>query len=161
MAESLKIITHPDPRLRKMSTEINPKELTTKEFKKLIADMKLTMIEKDGVGLAAPQIGHNIRLITINTEEGPICLVNPKITKRSWARETCEEGCLSLPNIFHKISRHKKINCKFTTELNKQATIEAEGLIARGLQHEIDHLDGILFIDHIEAKKPASKKKSE
>lgn len=159
MADILNIITHPDPRLRKMSTDIETKDLGSKELKKLIADMKRTMIEKDGVGLAAPQVGHNIRLITINTEQGAICLINPKITKRSWAKETQEEGCLSLPDVFHKISRHKKICCKFTTELNKQGIIEAEGLIARGLQHEIDHLDGILFIDHLEAKKSATKKK--
>lgn len=159
MADILNIITHPDPRLRKMSTEVDVKDLNSKELKKLIADMKRTMIEKDGVGLAAPQIGQNIRLITINTDQGPICMINPKITKRSWAKETQEEGCLSLPDVFHKISRHKKVCCKFITELNKQGIVEAEGLIARGLQHEIDHLDGILFIDHLASKQPDTKKK--
>ncbi len=159
MPDLLNILTHPDPRLRKMSAEVEIKDLSSKELKKLIADMKHTMIKKDGVGLAAPQVGHNIRLITINTDQGPICLINPKITKRSWARETQEEGCLSLPDVFHKISRHKKVCCKFTTELNKQGIIEAEGLIARGLQHEIDHLDGVLFIDYLDPKKSTAKKK--
>jgi peptide deformylase len=127
--------------------------LTGKEMQKLIRDMKLTMIKKDGVGLAAPQVGKNIRMIIINLPDEPLCLINPVITKKSWAKETAEEGCLSLPGIFDQVSRHKKVCCHYISEWNEKKLIEAEDLMARVLQHEIDHLDGILFIDRVKTKK--------
>ncbi|NTU98808.1 peptide deformylase [Candidatus Falkowbacteria bacterium] len=150
MPKILKILTNPDPILRNMSVDVDLKIIATQEFKQLVEDMKKTMVEKDGVGLAAPQVGQNIRLIVVNTERGPLCLINPRLTKKSFAKEVAEEGCFSLPNLFGEVKRHKKVTCKFITENNKQGVIEASGLIARGLQHEIDHLDGILFIDRLE-----------
>jgi len=147
MPKILKIIINPDPVLRKKSADISLKQINSKAFKNLMADISQTMLKKDGVGLAAPQIGKNIRLISVNTKDGPISLINPKITKKSLLKEWGEEGCLSVPDTYGEVRRHKKINCEFIDCDKNKKTIEAEGLMARIIQHEIDHLDGILFID--------------
>ena len=141
----LPIIINPNPILRKKSVEI--KEIQAKQFQQLCLDMGKTMQKKDGVGLAAPQIGKNIRLVVINTKDGHVCMINPKITKKSWIKEWSEEGCLSVPGIFGKVKRHKKINCKYIDKNSKEVKIIAHGLMARVIQHEVDHLDGVLFID--------------
>jgi len=143
----LKIITQPNPILRKKSSEINLNEIKSREFKRLFSAMAKTMLKTDGVGLAAPQIGRNIRLAVINSKDGVICLINPKITKKSWARELGEEGCLSIPGVFGKVKRHKKITLRFYNQDEKKIKLTAQGLMARVMQHEINHLDGILFID--------------
>lgn len=147
MPKILKIKTNPDPSLRQRSVEITPDKISSKHFTALGADMALTMLKKDGVGLAAPQIGKNIRLICVNTKEGPVLMINPKITKRSFLKEWGEEGCLSVPDIFGLVKRSKKIRCQFINTDGKKCTIDAGGLMARVVQHEVDHLDGILFID--------------
>ena len=145
MSRLLPIIINPNPILRKKSVEI--KQIQAKQFQQLCLDMGRTMKEKDGVGLAAPQIGKNNRLIVINTKDGHVCMINPEITKKSWAKEWGEEGCLSVPDVFGQVKRHKKINCKYLNKNGKEIKIIAQGLMARVIQHEIDHLDGILFID--------------
>jgi peptide deformylase len=150
MANILEIKTDPDPLLRKISPPIDKDTLSRKDFKQLCEDMSKTMQEKDGIGLAAPQIGRNIRMIVVNGNNGPFCLINPEITKRSFAKTWAEEGCLSLPGIFGEVQRHKKINCIYLDENGKKQKIQATDLTARILQHEIDHLDGILFIDKAE-----------
>lgn len=121
--------------------------LESAEFKQLLKDMTLTMLEKDGVGLAAPQIGKTIKLAIIKTKDGPIAFINPEIIKKSWAKEWGEEGCLSVPNVFGLVRRHKKISCRYQDKQGKKKVIETKGIMARILQHEIDHLEGILFID--------------
>jgi len=113
----------------------------------LAEDLEETMIKKEGIGLAAPQVGENIRLIVINTKKGPILMFNPKIMKKSWLKEWGEEGCLSVPLVFGDVNRHKKITCVFCNRKGAKEKINASGLLARVIQHEIDHLDGILFID--------------
>lgn len=147
MAKILTIITDPNPILRKRSAELALGKIKTKELKELCADMALTMIKKDGVGLAAPQIGKNIRVITVNTKDGAICLINPEITKASWLKEWGAEGCLSVPGVFGQVRRHKKVDCSYLNKDGKKEFMSASGLLARVLQHEIDHLDGILFTD--------------
>jgi len=149
MPKILNIIINPNPILRKKSTKINLNKINSNEIKKICADMTETMIKKDGVGLAAPQIGKNIRLIVVNINAKPTCMINPIITKKSWAKEYEEEGCLSLPNIFGKVKRHKKIKCLYYDYNGKKQAISVEKLTARIIQHEIDHLDGILFIDYL------------
>lgn len=161
MSTSLKIITNPNSILRKKSIEIKKGDITSGKIKKLCLNMAKTMLNKDGVGLAAPQIGKNIRLCVVNTKEGSICLINPKITKKSWAREWGEEGCLSIPDIFGEVRRHKKIICKYFDNKGKEIKISAEGLLARVIQHEIDHLDGILFIDKARGVKKVENYKPE
>lgn len=109
--------------------------------------MAKTMLKTDGVGLAAPQIGKNIRLAVINSKDGIFCLINPKLTRRSWTSESAEEGCLSIPGVFGKVKRHKKISLTYYNQEGKKSKLTASGMMARVIQHEIDHLDGILFID--------------
>ncbi|MBI2459278.1 MAG: peptide deformylase [Parcubacteria group bacterium] len=143
----LKIITRPNPILRKKSVEINLAEIKSRGFKKLVSDMAKTMLKTDGVGLAAPQIGKSIRLAVINSKDGVFCLINPKFIKKSWARELGQEGCLSIPGVFGQVKRHKKISLTYYNQAGKKIKLAADGMMARVIQHEIDHLDGILFID--------------
>lgn len=149
----LKIITIPDPVLRKKSKDIILKEINSRDFTKLVSAMSKTMLETDGAGLAAPQVGKNIRLAVINSKDGPICLINPKIMRKSWAKELGDEGCLSIPGIFGKVKRYKKITVIYYNQTGKKIRQITQGLMARVMQHEIDHLDGILFIDKIIGKK--------
>lgn len=147
MPKILNIVTVPNKKLRECSTEINLPTISSKEFQRFIEDMKFTMVEKDGVGLAAPQVGKNIRMVIVNTKNGPTCVINPLIIKKSFLKEWGEEGCLSVPSIFGDVKRHKNIKCIYYDENGKKVEITASGLMARVFQHEIDHLDGILFID--------------
>lgn len=154
MPKELKILIHPHPTLRKKSQDIPEAELSRKDFKELLLDMEETMLKKDGAGLAAPQIGQNIRAIVIRHENKTLFLINPQITKKSWAREIEEEGCLSVLNekgeiIYAPVERHKKINCLYLDRQGRKQKISAEKILARVIQHEVDHLDGILFIDKI------------
>lgn len=147
MSKIYNIITNPNPILRKKSEEIKPEKISNKNFQDLCDDMILTMKKKDGVGLAAPQIGKNIRLVIVNTKDGPVCAINPKIIKKSLTKAWDDEGCLSVPNTYGKVKRFKKIKCTYLDKTGKKIMIKAEGMMARVFQHEIDHLDGILFID--------------
>ncbi|MFH0951155.1 MAG: peptide deformylase [bacterium] len=143
----LKIFTNPNPVLRQTATALDPKVMAQAELQTLIHDMAQTMAEADGAGLAAPQIGQSLRLIAVAVPEGVLIMANPQITKASWLKEWGEEGCLSVPNIYGEVKRHKKIRCKFYDAQGQLKKIEAEGMLARVIQHEIDHLNGILFID--------------
>ncbi len=145
MANILPLVFNPDPRLREVSREIKAEEIPA--LLPLIEDMKLTMIEDKGIGLAAPQIGQNIRLIIVSTKDQNVAMINPVLTKRSLRQEWGEEGCLSIPKVFGDVKRYKSLRCAFIDQNGVERMIEAEGLMARVIQHEIDHLDGILFID--------------
>ncbi|MDD2354112.1 MAG: peptide deformylase [Patescibacteria group bacterium] len=155
MAKLLNIVYHPNPILRKKSEEIDINDLKSGKLQQLLLDMERTMKEKDGAGLAAPQIGKNIRLVVISHNDKTLFLINPKITKKSWAKETEEEGCLSVVNkkgeiVFAPVKRHKKVNFTYFDAKGKKKTLTAEKMLARAVQHEIDHLNGILFIDYLE-----------
>ncbi len=152
----LKILKNPDPILRKKSLEIPATDIGSKALTELCFSMAKTMLKRDGVGLAAPQIGKNIRVITVNTKDGQICMINPKITSKSIAKEWGEEGCLSVPKMFGQVRRHKKVACRFIDLGGEEVRLKAEGLLARVIQHEIDHLDGILFIDKAKDLKEAA-----
>ncbi len=147
MLKILKIIIHPNPILRKKAGEIKKEKISSGEMKELCLNMAKTMLKKEGVGLAAPQVGKSIRLVVINTKEGPLSIINPKITNKSLFKEWGEEGCLSVPDVFGQVKRHKKISCEYFDLSAKKIKFKAEGLLARVIQHEVDHLDGILFID--------------
>ncbi len=149
MTRVLKIIINPNPILRQKSSPVNTKIISSLEYQQLYQDMTTTMLKKDGVGLAAPQIGKNIRLIVINYDKIIYTLINPVITKKSWAKSITEEGCLSVPNVFGNVSRHKKINIIYLDKHGNKQKLLAENMLARIIQHEIDHLDGILFIDKL------------
>jgi peptide deformylase len=130
-----------------------------KELQTLVDDMFETMLNEPGVGLAAPQIGESIRLVVIEYAEEPedenapepkpkrYVLVNPEITERSEEMVEGIEGCLSVPGLIGKVARHEKITVKALTRHGKPQKVKAEGWMARIIQHEMDHLDGILYID--------------
>lgn len=163
MPKELDILLNPNPILRKKSEPLEITDILKPEFQALLADMAETMTKKDGAGLAAPQIGKNIRLIIIQNNKNILFLINPMITKKSWARETEEEGCLSVLDdkgeiIYAPVERYKKINCIYLDEKGEKKKLIAEKLFARVIQHEIDHLDGILFIDRIVKKSKLTKK---
>ena len=147
MPKILDIVIEPNPLLRKRSEEVDPGKIVSEDFKTLCADMELTMVKKDGVGLAAPQIGKNIRVIVVNTKDGAVCMINPKITRKSFGKEWGEEGCLSVPDKFGDVERHKKISYYYYDINSNKIKASAYGFMARVIQHEIDHLDGVLFID--------------
>lgn len=156
MPKILDITKYPTPSLRELSVEIPLTDIKKAEMKKLLADMKHTMMKLDGAGLAAPQIGLNIRLVVINDEKSKkvLFMINPKITKKSWGQEIDEEGCLSVVDekdkiIYGPVSRHKKISCIYYDENGDKKKIQCEKMLARIIQHETDHLDGILFIDRL------------
>lgn len=110
------------------------------------------MYEAPGVGLAAPQVGHAIRLIVLDVSENKdnlITLINPEIIATSDEWVCGEEGCLSLPGIWEKVDRHAQVTVKYTDLDGKSQTVEADGLLSVCLQHEMDHLDGKVFVDHL------------
>ena len=142
----LPIINYPNKVLREKTKTIkNPKD---KEIQDLIFDMLETM-ENNGnaLGLAAPQINQLIKLCIIKINGKTHILINPKITRKSWKKEIGEEGCLSFPGKFIPIKRHQKVTVKALDKDGEKIIIKADGLFSRALQHEIDHLNGVLFID--------------
>ena len=141
----LPMIYYPNEILRKKSLPVENPDI--KEISSLIDDMIQTMESHRGIGLAAPQIGKNIRLVIVDTENGPLPLLNPVITKRSFRKENGDEGCLSIPEIFGTVKRPVRITVKAQNIQGETVTFPADGLFARVIQHEIDHIDGILFID--------------
>ena len=142
----LEIKEYGEPVLREKAL---PVEEVTPEILNLIKDMAETMYTDSGVGLAAPQVGVSKRIILVDGEEdGLIVLINPMIIK-SEGEVVEEEGCLSVPGVYSKVKRLSKVTVKALNENGDPIEITKEGLIARALQHEIDHLDGILFIDRI------------
>ena len=145
------ILVLPDPLLRKISEPILE---VNSEIKKLMDDMLETMYAAPGIGLAAVQIGVLKRVIVIDlSKEGekknPLFIVNPKITFKSKEFFSYEEGCLSIPNQFAEVKRPNSCKVSFLDYDGIQKEIHAEGLLATCIQHEIDHLNGILFIDHL------------
>lgn len=116
------------------------------KIRRLLDDMAETMYEANGVGLAAPQVGITSRIVVIDVGDGLLELINPVIIEREGtAIDT--EGCLSIPDIFGEVERSSKVTVEFTNRRNKKQQITGEGLLARCFQHELDHLDGVLFID--------------
>jgi len=143
----LPILIYPDLRLKKKSQAITDSQDPL--VQDLIFDMLETMKKNNGMGLAAPQVGRLLRLCVIKFERKTYILINPKIKNKSWSKETAEEGCLSFPGQFIPVKRFKKVQVIAQNRFGKEIIIEAEGLLARALQHEIDHLDGILYIERV------------
>lgn len=143
---NLEVIKYPDPVLKKKSEEV--KEITP-EIRKLIEEMVSVMGKDKGVGLAAPQVGISKRIIVFETGEGITALINPKITKRGKKKFIDIEGCLSFPDIWIKVKRSEKVEIEAQDILGREIKLAASMMSARVLQHELDHLDGILFIDRI------------
>ena len=145
------ILTEPNKTLRQVS---KPVEKVTKHEQQLMDDMLDTMYNANGIGLAAIQIGVPKRIIVMDIakkdeKKNPMYFVNPEITWKSDLKSTYEEGCLSIPNQFAKIERPEKCNVKFLDYDGNHKEIKAEGLLSTCIQHEIDHLNGVLFIDYL------------
>ncbi|MBI1961472.1 MAG: peptide deformylase [Parcubacteria group bacterium] len=143
----LPLVYYPDPRLNEPSKKVG-------EFsgvQKLCSDLIDTMEAENGVGISAAQVGEPFRLAIIHKDadkslDGHLAIINPKIFSASRELEEGEEGCLSIPGVFGQVLRHKKIKVRFTGLDGQEQKIKATGLFARVLQHEFDHMDGILFI---------------
>ena len=145
------ILTAPDPRLQAVSTDV---EAVTDEIRALIADMADSMYQAQGIGLAAIQIGVPKRVLVIDLDQkegqkNPVAYINPKITWASDEMAVYEEGCLSVPEIWDDVERPARIRAEHLDQDGKTQTLEADGLLATCLQHEMDHLNGVLFIDHL------------
>lgn len=150
MAKKLTILTEPNPLLRREGRDLSFRELNSSSIQILIKDMVKTMYEADGVGLAAPQIGENINLTVIAVKDGELVLVNPKILKYGLLKEKGEEGCLSVPGVWGMVKRSKHIKVNALGLDGEQYSFKANGFFSRVIQHEVDHLNGILFIDKAE-----------
>jgi len=153
----LKLVVAPDPRLEKKAL---PVERVDDAVGQLMDDMLETMYATKGVGLAAPQVGVSLRVITVDvadTEQGekptPMQLANPEIVWASEETAICQEGCLSLPDFFAEVERPAQVKVKALNRQGEVVEITAEGLMAVCLQHEIDHLNGKIFVDHISRTK--------
>tara|TARA_B100000780_G_scaffold273598_1_gene237382 strand:- start:3995 stop:4516 length:522 start_codon:yes stop_codon:yes gene_type:complete len=145
-----KILTEPDPFLRQKSLNI---EKVDGEVRKLMDDMLETMYAAPGIGLAAIQVGVPKRIVVIDLSKEekkvPLYFVNPKIILKSNSNSTYEEGCLSVPGQFAEIDRPNRCHISYLDYNNKNQELKAEGLLATCIQHEMDHLEGILFIDYL------------
>ena len=144
----LKVRKYGDPVLRRRAAEITE---VTPELRKTIADMVETMYDEAGIGLAAPQVGVSLRLMVLghDARREPQALLNPAIVDRG-GQVTAEEGCLSIPGVFAQVTRAEWVDVEATDVDGQPVKIHGKGLLARVLQHEIDHLDGVLFIDHLD-----------
>lgn len=139
----LHIVRYPDPVLREKAGKVTR---ITPNLKRMVENMAETMYDASGIGLAAPQIGISKRVIIVDPGEGLITLINPEIVKMS-GKERAREGCLSFPGVWGEVDRAQSVEVRGLDLDGEEVYIAAEGFLARALQHEIDHLDGIVFTD--------------
>ena len=148
----LPILRYPDPRLHTVAT---PVVRVDDEVRKLIADMAETMYEAPGIGLAATQVNVHRRVVVIDVSEDQsalMALINPEILERA-GEQVCEEGCLSVPGVYEKVARSERVRVRALNAKGEPFELEAEGLLAVCIQHEIDHLDGKVFVEYLSALK--------
>jgi peptide deformylase len=145
------ILILPDPRLRAVA---DPVEAIDGEIRKLARDMLETMYEAPGIGLAAPQVGELRRVVVMDLSKedeprNPIVMVNPEVLKYSEETVTTEEGCLSIPELYYDVERPAEVTVRYTDLEGREQVTEAKERLAICMQHEIDHLDGVLYIDYL------------
>lgn len=154
-AALLPILIVPDARLRARARPIGPAEAG--QIRDLAPRMLASMYAAPGIGLAAPQVGVGLRLCVIDLQKddtrAPMVLINPEIIAASTELAAREEGCLSLPGQFAEVTRPARVKLRYQDLGGTRQEVEADGLLATCLQHEIDHLDGVLFVDHLSALK--------
>ena len=157
----LDILHYPDPRLR---TRAQPVVQVDDTLRRLIDDMFETMYAAPGIGLAATQVNVHLRLVVIDISEDrsePLCLINPEIVE-AVGQESSQEGCLSVPDVFEAVTRAERIRVRALDREGQSRIIEASGLTAVCIQHELDHLEGKLFVDRLsELKRTRIRKKYE
>ncbi len=147
---NLKILKHPNSVLRKKGQDL--KFPLNEPTRKLIKDMHQTLVKAQGIGLAAPQVGYSLNLVVINLEHLGVpafTLINPVITKFSKNQTDLEEGCLSIPGIYGIVERPEKIEFCAYTEAGQKISAKADAMLAKVIQHEVDHINGVLIIDKI------------
>ncbi len=153
--DTLPILLVPDPILKARAKPVSAGDM--QRVRGLLPRMFATMYQAPGIGLAAPQVGVGLRFAVVDLmpddKPTPIVLINPEVIARSEEQATREEGCLSLPGQYADVTRSARVTVRYTDAEGIRRQIEAEGLLAACLQHEIDHLDGILFVDHLSALK--------
>lgn len=149
----LDIVVAGNPVLRQKA---EPVKKIDKKLQKLLKDMAETMYGANGVGLAAPQIGVSKRIVVIDVGEGLIEMINPEIVKRE-GLVVGGEGCLSVPDYEGEVERSEYVECEFTDRKGQRMILSADGLLAIAVQHELDHLDGVLFIDRAKSIMPKPK----
>lgn len=153
--ELLDIRIAPDPMLKAKARPVTHADADT--IRALVPRMFATMYRAPGIGLAAPQIGTPVRLVVVDLmkddKSDPITLINPEVVATSDETATREEGCLSLPGMYADITRPARVKVRYLDEAGGRKEVEADGLLAACLQHEIDHLNGILFVDHLSSLK--------
>jgi peptide deformylase len=153
--DTMPILIVPDPLLRKTARAVTPADEA--DVAKLIPKMFATMYKAPGIGLAAPQVGKLLRVVVIDIAPdkvpAPFALINPEIIAASDEKATREEGCLSLPDQYADVTRPAWVKVKYQDEQGAKKEIEGDGLLAACLQHEIDHLNGVLFVDYLSALK--------
>ncbi|HET9902469.1 MAG TPA: peptide deformylase [Xanthobacteraceae bacterium] len=145
------ILILPDPRLRLVS---EPVDAIDDDIRRLVSDMFETMYDAPGIGLAAIQVGVPKRVVTVDIAKkeeprAPQVFINPEVVERSEEQSVYEEGCLSIPEIHEDVERPARVRVRYLDLQGKRQEVAADGLLATCLQHEIDHLNGVLFIDHI------------
>jgi len=154
----LNILHHPDPRLR---TKAKPVEMVDEQVQNIVNDMFETMYEAPGIGLAATQVDIHKQIIVIDISEEkdqPLCLINPMILKAE-GKEEYEEGCLSVPGVYETVQRAENIEVRALNQQGEAFEISADGLLAICIQHEMDHLQGKLFVDYLSRLKQGRIKK--
>ena len=159
MAYLREIITEGHPTLRKVAKKVNLEELTDPIFQQMLDDMFETMYDAPGIGLAAPQVNVSKRVFTVDLqdddpEHGPLVVINPKFTLTEGEIEATE-GCLSVPGMVGEMTRFERVVCAGLDRHGKKIELDGVGLFARCLQHEMDHLDGVLYIDKAKNVRPA------
>lgn len=147
MAKHLPIIALPNPILRKKAALVRPEDIPTPAFQEFLEDMTMTMFEADGVGLAAVQVAVAKQVTVISTKDGPLALINPVVTRMVKKTERGEEGCLSVPGVWGLVDRSVELDVEALDRDGKPLKFTAKGFFARVIQHETDHLNGILFVD--------------
>ena len=147
----LTILEFPDPRLRTKAVPVDPTQVVTPDFQRLLDDMFETMYEAPGIGLAASQVDVHQRFMVIDVSEdksGPQVFINPEILAKV-GEQVYQEGCLSVPGIFADVTRADAIDVRFIDRNGQAQELHADGLLAVCIQHEMDHLDGKLFVDYL------------
>lgn len=155
----LTILYHPDPRLRKKAAPVTAVDVSIRQF---VEDMFETMYANQGIGLAATQVNFHQRIITIDISEkkdGQLCLINPEILHSEGSFEH-EEGCLSVPDYYEKVTRAERIRVRALNRDGEVFEMDAEGLLAVCIQHEMDHLEGRLFVDYLSTLKQQRARKT-
>lgn len=146
----LELVTYDDPRLRVRSVPTGPDEV-----RDLVRKMFETMYAEEGIGLAAVQVGRPLRVFITKVQDRERVYINPEIVETSIEEDTAEEGCLSIPDVRADVTRPARISVQATGLKGRTFRLNAEGLLARAIQHELDHLNGRLFIDHLEERERA------